>query len=91
MNNINVTVELCAEDRARIDKLTSVLEARINQVSYCLDHDLLTNEEAPDFLQRLVSLVNGYSVTNENRYTLLNLVFTNAFLVYFYFHNANML
>lgn len=26
MNNINITTELCAEDRARIDKLTAALE-----------------------------------------------------------------
>lgn len=27
MNNINITTELCAEDRARIDKLTATIEA----------------------------------------------------------------
>lgn len=32
MNNINVTVELCAEDRARLDKLLEALTARPAEV-----------------------------------------------------------
>lgn len=36
-----ITIELCAEDRARIDRLTGALEARVRQVQYCLDNDLV--------------------------------------------------
>lgn len=34
----NITIELCAEDRARIDKLTDALERRIRQAQYILEH-----------------------------------------------------
>jgi len=53
MNNIKVTVELCPEDRARIDKLTNVLEARIAQVEYRIDNGSLT-EEAPDDINKML-------------------------------------
>ncbi len=32
MNNINITTELCAEDRARIDKLTAALEDLVGMI-----------------------------------------------------------
>lgn len=44
----NITIELCAEDRARLDKLTDALEARVAQVRYCITNGLLTIDEAPD-------------------------------------------
>lgn len=34
----NITIELCAEDRARIDKLTDALERKIRQAQYILEH-----------------------------------------------------
>lgn len=34
----NITIELCAEDRARIDKLTDALERRIRQAQYIIEH-----------------------------------------------------
>ena len=43
MNNINITVELCPEDRARIDKLTEALEARIAQAQYCIEESYKAN------------------------------------------------
>lgn len=52
MNNINITTELCAEDRARIDRLTAALEgltAGIGSVGtpYMLDEDLA---HAPNYV-----------------------------------------
>jgi hypothetical protein len=32
MNNINITTELCAEDRARIDRLTAAVEDLVNTI-----------------------------------------------------------
>jgi hypothetical protein len=40
MNNIKVTVELCAEDRARLDKIADLLEARAIQVQADLENKL---------------------------------------------------
>jgi hypothetical protein len=35
MNGITLTIELCAEDRARIDRLTEALESRVKQEEPC--------------------------------------------------------
>ena len=42
----HITIELCEEDRARIDRLTGAVEARIRQVQYCIDNGLVTVEDA---------------------------------------------
>jgi hypothetical protein len=44
MNEIKVTVELCAEDRARLDKLTAALE---NYTPPIIGVDLAQADEAP--------------------------------------------
>lgn len=48
MNEIKVTVELCAEDRARLDKLTAALE---NYTPPIIGVDLAQADEAPQEAQ----------------------------------------
>ena len=38
----NITIELCAEDRARLDRLYQVIEAQINVTQYLLDYGIPT-------------------------------------------------
>ena len=57
MNNINVIVNLCAEDRARIDKLTDALERRIRQAQFILEHSERPEPAPQDDIQKKLAEV----------------------------------
>lgn len=44
----HITIELCEADRARIDRLTDAVVARVRQVQYCLDNNLFEVSEPDD-------------------------------------------
>lgn len=50
-----ITIELCAEDRDRIDRLTGVMEARIAQVERILARAEDTEDSQPDDIQKALA------------------------------------
>ena len=64
----NITIELCAEDRARIDKLTDALERRIRQAHYIIEHTERPEPAPKDDLQEklaeVVASVSAETVEN---------------------------
>lgn len=66
MNNINVTVELCPEDRARIDKLTEALTALASakaEAVKTLHHDS-KNDDIDQMLKKALHLPTEESPKN---------------------------
>ena len=55
----NITIELCPEDRARIDKLTEALEARIAQAQYCIEQadtaNVKPNQDIDEMLKKALA------------------------------------
>jgi hypothetical protein len=58
MNNINITTELCAEDRARIDRLTAAVEDLVNTIKPPTIK-MATFEEMAEALAHAPSYVNN--------------------------------
>ena len=52
MQDIKITVELCAEDRAKIDKFTDLLEVIANQMHVILDNAFTDKEKVKAFLEK---------------------------------------
>lgn len=59
----NITIELCAEDRARLDRLYQVIEAQINVTQYLLDKGIpmepkkVTTEDSADDIKKALAEV----------------------------------
>ena len=61
MNEIKLTVELCQEDRARLDKLNTLLEAQITLTMYIIDRGIPKDKQAEqdDVQKALAEVVNA--------------------------------
>lgn len=52
MQDIKITIELCAEDRARLDKIYDILEVQASQTSVFLDQAFTDKEKVKTFLEK---------------------------------------
>lgn len=64
MNNITITHELCAEDRARIDKLTAAVELRARQAQYIIEHSGGEPKPLDDIQEKLAAAVASVKPTD---------------------------
>ena len=61
----HITIELCAEDRARLDRLTAALEARIAQAQLCIEKAYDKPAEQDDIAELARAVVNRKANTEE--------------------------
>lgn len=52
----NITIELCNEDRARLDKLIGLLEARAVQAQFLIDNAFTDQKKVDDFIAKQTNI-----------------------------------